>query len=407
MSVEVPEGWANYIFSDVVERIYGGGTPDKGVPEYWNGAIPWASVKDMATFDPCSTQDMISEDGLKNSSSKIVPAGNLIFCTRMAVGIVRRFSIDVAINQDLKAIIPSSRALVDFLYWWFQAKREFFEEMSTGTTVKGLRQTLLLDCKIILPPLPEQQRIAEILSSVDESIRATEAVIAQAERVKRGLMEDLLTGGLGRAAIAKGEVPEGWKVSQLSELFVVKSSKRVFERQWRKEGIPFYRGREITALSEDGYVNNDLFIDRELYEEFSRTNGVPKKNDVLITAIGTIGNTYLVDGSHEFYFKDASVLWLSSLNKVNSVFINFWLKSDLFSIQRDVGNGTTVDSLTIGQLGRLRVAYPSSEEQGRIAEILLGVDVQIENNSATIKEVKRLKRGLMDDLLTGRVRTVA
>ena len=99
-----------------------------------------------------------------------------------------------------------------------------------------------------------------------------------------------------------------WETVKLGALFKIGSSKRVLKADWRDKGVPFYRGREITALSKDGYVDNDLFISETHFAELSSKYGVPQAGDILITAIGTIGNTYIVNQNDKFYFKDASVL---------------------------------------------------------------------------------------------------
>ena len=157
---------------------------------------------------------------------------------------------------------------------------------------------------------------------------------------------------------------------KLSELFRVGSSKRVLQSQWTKHGVPFYRGREITKLAEDGFVNNELFISEELYSEYRSKNGVPKAGDIMVTAIGTIGNSYVVQPADRFYFKDASVLWLDRTTDISSKFIDYWLKSSLFFDQLDRGNGATVDTLTIQKLQGVEVNIPSRAEQERIVVIL-------------------------------------
>jgi type I restriction enzyme S subunit len=156
----------------------------------------------------------------------------------------------------------------------------------------------------------------------------------------------------------------------LSQLFRIGSSKRVLQSQWKSEGVPFYRGREITKLAMDGVVDNELFIDEELYTEYATKYGVPDVGDIMITAIGTIGNSYVVQPEHRFYFKDASVLWLKTISSVSSQFINYWLKSPQFFDQLDRGNGATVDTLTIQKLQSVRVDLPSPLEQHRIVAIL-------------------------------------
>ena len=157
---------------------------------------------------------------------------------------------------------------------------------------------------------------------------------------------------------------------KLGELFRIGSSKRVLQSQWKTEGVPFYRGREITRLAENGFVDNELFISEELYSEYRSKSGVPVTGDIMITAIGTIGNSYVVREDDRFYFKDASVLWLHRTTDVSSEFINYWLKSPLFLEQLDRGNGATVDTLTIQKLQCVEISVPSLAEQRRIVAIL-------------------------------------
>lgn len=156
----------------------------------------------------------------------------------------------------------------------------------------------------------------------------------------------------------------------LGELFQIGSSKRVLKSQWKAEGVPFYRGREITRLAADGFVDNELFISEEHFAELAAQSGVPKAGDIVITAIGTIGNAHIVRESDRFYFKDASVLWMKRISDVSSEFINLWLKSPLFFDQLDKGNGATVDTLTIQKLQSVRIRLPSSAEQHRIVTLL-------------------------------------
>jgi type I restriction enzyme S subunit len=156
----------------------------------------------------------------------------------------------------------------------------------------------------------------------------------------------------------------------LGDLYRIGSSKRVLKSQWKTEGVPFYRGREITRLAADGFVENELFISEEHFAELAAQSGVPNADDIVITAIGTIGNTHIVRESDRFYFKDASVLWMKRISDVSSQFINLWLKSPLFFDQLDKGNGATVDTLTIQKLQSVRLCVPPLPEQHRIVALL-------------------------------------
>src|SRR3989338_11708024 len=101
-----------------------------------------------------------------------------------------------------------------------------------------------------------------------------------------------------------------WQTKKLGELYQIGSSKRVLKSQWKTSGVPFYRGREITRLAADGFVDNELYISEEHFAQLSEQTGVPQAGDIVLTAIGTIGNSYVVRDSDRFYFKDASVLCL-------------------------------------------------------------------------------------------------
>ena len=188
-------------------------------------------------------------------------------------------------------------------------------------------------------------------------------------------------------------------IVKLSELFQVGSSKRVLKAQWQKSGIPFYRGREVTKLSQDGFVDNELFIAEELYSEYAEKYGVPTAGDIVITAIGTIGNSYIVRTGDQFYFKDASVLWLKRTSDVSSEYINLWLKSSLMREQLDEGNGATVDTLTIRKLQSLDVNIPPLDEQKRIVAILDQAFADIDKARATAERNLKNARELFDSYL--------
>ena len=164
---------------------------------------------------------------------------------------------------------------------------------------------------------------------------------------------------------------QGWEVKKLSELFDVKSSRRVHQSDWKKSGIPFYRAREVVKLARDGSVTNELFISQELYDEFTKKNGAPKTGDIIVSAVGTLGQCYLVKDSDKFYFKDASVLWLENIGNINSRYIEYAFQADSIMIQvMDGSMGATVGTLTISRAKDIEILVPSLPEQQRIVAIL-------------------------------------
>ncbi len=157
---------------DVLEKIIGGGTPSKENKDYWNGSIPWCSVKDMkeGSYRIKKTEDFITEIGLKNSASNLIPKNTVITSTRMGLGRAFLSSVDMAINQDLKALIPNSKIDKIFLLWSIIFQKDIIEGLGTGATVKGIRLETLKSIKIPLPPLSTQKKIAGILSAYDDAI---------------------------------------------------------------------------------------------------------------------------------------------------------------------------------------------------------------------------------------------
>lgn len=194
------------------------------------------------------------------------------------------------------------------------------------------------------------------------------------------------------------------KIEMLSAIFNIGSSKRVLKSEWQSSGVPFYRGREITALSKYGEVDNQLFVSEAHFNSLSGKYGVPTEGDIMITAIGTIGNSYIVRSSDKFYFKDASVLWLKKTGEVDSSYINYWIKSDDFYDQLDTGNGATVDTLTIDRLSKMSIPLPPLPEQKAIVEKLDAAFAEIdkleENLISRKAQIQFLQMGIIDQLIS-------
>ncbi len=186
--------WGKTEFGSIAERIVGGGTPSRTVASYWNGVIPWMTVKDFVHHTGSETIEYITNDGLKNSASHLIPKHTLITSTRMALGKAVIFDVAVSINQDLKAIFATKDTDTHFLYYWFQLNERLIADMGSGSTVMGISLGELRKIPFIKPSLAEQTAIAAILSDMDEEIAALEAKLTKTRHVKQGMMQELLTG---------------------------------------------------------------------------------------------------------------------------------------------------------------------------------------------------------------------
>ncbi|MCK5722914.1 MAG: restriction endonuclease subunit S, partial [Gammaproteobacteria bacterium] len=226
-SVVAMETWKKIKLGEALEKIVGGGTPSKSESKYWNGNIPWASVKDMSdgVYRLSSTVDHITELGLQNSATNLIPKGTVIISTRMGLGRCFRANKDVAINQDLKALFPNELIISDFLLWLIVCLGSKIESMGTGTTVKGIRLEQLRDLDINLPPLTTQRKIAAILSAYDDLIENNTRRIKILEEMAQALYREWFVKfrfpGHERVKMVESEmemVPEGWEVVKLGDI---------------------------------------------------------------------------------------------------------------------------------------------------------------------------------------------
>ncbi len=187
-------GWVVKKLGDVVDKFIGGGTPSRSTKQYWGGDLPWVTVKDFATFNPYAAQESITYEGLKNSATHLIPKGTIITSTRMALGKAVVYEVDVCINQDLKAVIPTNEIFVQYMLFWFEHNEVNIADLGSGSTVMGLSLDELKKIDFPKPPVAEQTRIATILSDMDADIAALETKLAKTQQIKQGMMHNLLTG---------------------------------------------------------------------------------------------------------------------------------------------------------------------------------------------------------------------
>ena len=184
------------------------------------------------------------------------------------------------------------------------------------------------------------------------------------------------------------KLPDSWVWTRWKEVTEIFSARRVLQEDWKKEGIPFYRAREIIKLSINGYVDNELFISEEHYLKLLKISRIPKTNDLMVSAVGTLGSTYVVKSEDKFYYKDASVLCVSPKKDINSYYLKYLMESFYMKEQIKLNSkGSTVDTLTISKYENFFIPLPPLEEQQEIVRVLDGV---LENENK-VKELLELE----------------
>ena len=297
---KLPEGWVKSELDNILLTIIGGGTPSKAIPEYYQGDIPWMSVKDMNKHTLTDTIDHITNDAVENSSTNIIPAGTPIIATRMSLGKIVTASFDSAINQDLKALFLSSGVERNFFIHWYRSQAQLIESLGTGTTVKGIRLEVLKALSINLPPFFEQKIIAEkldtLLAQVDSIKALLECAFNKLEMFKRVVMDFAVKGDLTKEWRNKNEINE-WKITHWENILLDK--KDSFRRG------PFGGALKKDIFVERGYkvyeqycpINDDCsfsryYITEEKFHEMNKFE--VHAGDFLISGAGSIGKITLV-----------------------------------------------------------------------------------------------------------------
>lgn len=185
------------------------------------------------------------------------------------------------------------------------------------------------------------------------------------------------------------EIPDSWVWVRWKNISQISSSRRVLQSEWKKEGIPFYRAREIIKLSHYGEVDNELFISEEHYQILKANNKMPQRGDLMVTGVGTVGISYVVQEKDRFYYKDASVLCVSPKANIHCYFLDYLMKSTFMRNQLNFNCvGTTVNTLTISKYEEYKIPIPPFFEQQRIVKKLDFLFEKTKKAKKLLQEVK-------------------
>ena len=187
-----------------------------------------------------------------------------------------------------------------------------------------------------------------------------------------------------------------WPAKRMDELCEITSSKRIFAADYVSEGVPFYRGREITEKYKGNLdVSTELFITEEKFSEIERKFGAPKSGDLLLTSVGTLGSVYVVKPGDRFYFKDGNLTWFRNFQELDSRFLYYWLGSPQGKAELQKATiGSSQSAFTIVLLKGMEMELPPLPVQRRIAGILSAYDELMENSQRRIRLLEAMVRAL-------------
>lgn len=382
MSREVPEGWRRSQLGDLIKLEYGKALA--GV-ERREGVVP-----------------VFGSSGIVGYHDKASVTGPSIVISRKgSLGGV--FYVEGGFWPIDTTYFVVQRENSDWRWLTYLLKFASLERLNEATGVPGLNRDKAAKEQVFVPPLHEQRRIAEILSSIDGAIAATRAVIEQTRKVKQGVLERLLTKGIGHTRFKQteiGEIPEGWKVVELidvSDAITVGIASSA-THAYRSDGIPLLRNQNIKAGVLD--LGDLLFVSPE-YDAENASKRV-KTGDVVSMRTGYPGRSAVIppelDGCQTF----TTLVTKPKPSLINSDFLCAWINSDGGMKQvRRLQAGGAQQNLNAGVLKRLLVPLPPLTEQQQIASNAQSLLFDEEREIGALSE---LKSALMSDLLTGRKR---
>ena len=412
---EVPEGWCWARLKDICMMSAGKSKPtDQIKSEPFDGSYPCFGGNGIRGY-----VDEYNQDG---TFSIVGRQGAL--CGNINVATGKFYATE-------HAVVATLFAGIDFKWSNYILEALRLNNYATGAAQPGLSVVNILNVFVPVPPTQEQDRIG---NNVYESLKIVEAleqekidlqkIIITAktkildlairgklvpqdpndepasvllERIRSEKEELIKQGKIKRdkkeSVIFKGDdnsyyldIPNNWMVCYLKEIFNVCSAKRVKQSEWKTSGVPFYRAREIVKLSDNGYVDNDLFISEEHYMKLKAEFGVPKSGDLMVSGVGTIGRVYIVKENDLFYYKDASVLCFENrTGAIDSQFARYMFESKFMQSQmKENSNGTTVDTITISAAMDYVCVLPPIAEQKRIVTAIEKAVSQLDKISESI-----------------------
>ena len=415
---EIPETWKWVRLRDICTKIVDGDhNPPAGIKtetNYW--MLSAININNGSLVELNRVRYLTKEVFEKANERTKVKPGDIFFTIVATLG--RSCVYEGGYNICFQRSVAVITTLIYNYYLKYALDSGFVQQFmvvnATGTAQKGFYLNQVDKLLIPLPPLDEQKRIVEKIEELLPLVERYEKAWARLEELNKKFPLDMQKAILGQAIqgklveqraeegtgqelfeaiqnekqqlIEEGklkkqkalpeitedeipfEIPETWKWVKCGDILNIVSAKRVHQSDWQNKGIPFYRAREISKLSKFGTVDNDLFISEELFNSLS-VYGLPEKNDLMVSAVGTLGKTYIVKENDRFYYKDASVLCFKNYAQINAMFLKYAMDSSLMKNQIEANSrGTTVGTLTIVRTSNYIIPLPPLDEQKRIVE---------------------------------------
>jgi type I restriction enzyme, S subunit len=418
MSEGIPEGWEIKTIKDCIEQFKNGyafsssGYVASGIPII---SIVNISLEGKFKFDEAREKKWSIDDSKKLNGFKVYDGDLIIAMTDVTPGmdmigrgaIVKRNIISL-LNQRVGLIKTKIDLDKTYLAYFLNGNR--WRKTAKRSASLGAQANLgtadILSSSILLPPLPEQKKIASILTSVDEVIESTQKQIDKLQDLKKATMNELLTKGIGHTEFKDtelGRIPKSWKLGLVGEYSSLVTNGFVGSavQHYRSEGIPYLVSKNIR----DNYIDERglTYISKEFHEKTTKSQ--LKIGDLLTVQSGHVGSSAVVSQKFNGANCHALILTRFDHNLIKSDFVAYYFNSQIGRLRlSNYFVGSTIVHLNTSDLKRFKFPIPNLSEQVEVVTIIKSIERQISFWNNKLTHTKYLKKSLMQDLLTGKVR---
>jgi type I restriction enzyme S subunit len=345
-------------------------------------------------------------------------------CDFMSVIRVHKFPVVLKTDDEPVLVSPAypvfevkdiNELHPEYLMMWFR-RSEFdrYADFKCDSAIRGgYDWDALCDTEIPIPSIEKQRAMVKEYNVIKDRIELNNKLSQKLEETAQAIYKQWFVdfefpdengkpykssgGEMEYCEELEKDVPKGWEVRSINSLCEITSSKRVFESEYREEGILFCRGKEITLKKNGQAINEPIYISKDQYTELTEKHGKLKNGDILMTAVGTIGSTYMVQ-EDEFYFKDGNVIWFRDFHtkNINYYLYDFMQSEQFFSIIDEITIGSTQNAITIQTFGLQKIVIPSN----KVLELYIKLSKKIINNLNLIKKESYSLSGAKNILLS-------
>lgn len=388
---ELPEGWVATQLGQLLKSIVGGGTPSKANPAYFQGSIPFMTVKDLHARFVADTQDHISDAALEDSASTLVPADTLIVATRMSLGKITRPLVPTAINQDLKALFLHEGVDKTYVEYLWRANEAPIQGMGKGTTVKGIRLEDIRGLDVPLAPTAEQTRIANQLDTLLARIQSCngrfDAIPALLERFRQAVL-DLATSGQLTADWRVGGI-EKWEYLRADDVCAKVQSGGTPKEGFTEKGIPFLKVYNIVSQKVDFDYKPQYISEENHARSMSKSQTQP--GDVLMNIVGPpLGKVAIVTDTHTTWNINQALTLFRPSSRITTGWLYYILcgGANIAKIEHETKGSAGQVNISLSQCRDFIFPVPPIPEQTEIVrrvEALLTLADRIEARSTTAR----------------------